>query len=45
MLFGRGVAGWFLLHLFANSYFQIAMLLGRWIHMEKYIWGQNIASC
>lgn len=45
MLFGSDMAGWFLLLLFANSYFQNAMLLGRWIQVEKYMWGQNVASC
>lgn len=45
MLFGSDVAGKFLLLLFANPYFQIAMLLGRWIPVDKYMCSENVASC
>lgn len=45
MLFGSDVAGKFLLLLFANPYFQIAMLLGRGIPVDKYMCSENVASC
>lgn len=41
---GGDVLAWFLLLLFAISYSQIAMLLGRWIQVEKYTQVQNVAA-